>query len=101
MKDADERIRRFSFILHPSSFILHPFDMADSEKASLYNEIVCRTSDKVMLERMRLYGFWPAREGLPQDPPDESAERATIEAEIVELRRAQSKVKNPDKALAE
>src|SRR5712691_8463801 len=75
--------------------------MADSEKASLYNEIVRRTTDKVMLERMRLYGFWPAQEGLPQDPPDEAAERAKIEAEIVELRRAQSKVKNPDKTLAE
>ena len=42
--------------------------MAESEKAKLYNEIVRRTSEKVMLERMRLYGFWPAGEGLPQDP---------------------------------
>ena len=75
--------------------------MADSEKANLYNEIVRRTSDQVMLERMRLHGFWPAREGVPPDPPDEAAERALIDAEIAELRRLQSKVKNPDKALAE
>src|SRR5205814_9240672 len=74
--------------------------MAESEKAKLYNEIVRRTSDKVMLERMRLIGFWPAGEGLPPVPADEAAERATIDAEIAELRR-QSKVRDPDKALAE
>src|SRR5262245_64057033 len=75
--------------------------MAESEKAKLYNEIVRRTSDKVMLERMRLFGFWPAGEGLPPTPAEEAAERAKIEAEIAELRRVQSKVKDPDKALAE
>ena len=25
---------------------------------------------------MRLHGFWPMREGLPEDPPDEARERA-------------------------
>ena len=75
--------------------------MAESEKAKLYNEIIRRTSDKVMLERMRLLGFWPAGEGLPPIPADEAAERATIDAEIAELRRVQGKVKDPDKALAE
>jgi retron-type reverse transcriptase len=75
--------------------------MAESEKAKLYAEIVRRTSDKVLLERMRLLGFWPAGEGLPLVPADEAAERAAIDAEIAELRRVQAKVKDPDKALAE
>jgi retron-type reverse transcriptase len=75
--------------------------MAESEKAKLYSEIVRRTSEKVMLERMRLHGFWPANEGLPPDPADEAAERAAIYVEIADLRRVQGKVKDPEKALAE
>ncbi|MFL5339898.1 MAG: reverse transcriptase family protein [Gemmataceae bacterium] len=75
--------------------------MAGDEKSRLYHEIVRRTSEQVLLERMRLYGFWPANLPLPPDPPEEAAERQRIAAELAQLRRTQSKVKDPDKALAE
>jgi retron-type reverse transcriptase len=73
----------------------------DDIKAQLYRRIVQQTNEQILLARMRLHGFWPAREGLPQDPPTETAERQQIEAEMTQLRKAQSAVKNPDKALAE
>jgi retron-type reverse transcriptase len=73
--------------------------MAENEKAKLYREIVQQTNDQVLLERMRLHGFW-GREGLPQEPADETAERTAIEKEMAQLRKANSVVKNPDKALA-
>ena len=75
--------------------------MADNEKAKLYQEIVQQTDSQALLERMRLHGFWSDREGVPQDPPDEAAERARIEAEIAQVRKTQSLVNNPEKALAE
>jgi hypothetical protein len=74
--------------------------MADDEKARLYKQIVQQANEQVLLERMRLYGFWPWYEEVPADPPDEAAERARIEAEIVELRQVQAQVKDPQKALA-
>jgi retron-type reverse transcriptase len=74
--------------------------MADDEKAKLYKRIVQQTSEQVLLQRMRIHGFWPRGEGLPPDPPDEVAERARIEAETAELRKAHSTVKDPEKALA-
>src|SRR3954468_18835676 len=73
--------------------------MAENEKAKLYREIVQQTTDEVLLERMRLHGFW-GRQGLPQDPAEEAAERAALEKEMAQLRKANSVVKNPDKALA-
>jgi hypothetical protein len=73
----------------------------DNEKAKLYHEIVQETDPQTLLERMRLHGFWSAGEGVPQDPADEAAERARIEAEMAQLRKTQSLVKNPEKALAE
>ena len=50
---------------------------------------------------MRTLGFWPPDEPIPQDPPEEAAERARIEAELADLRQKQAKVKDPEKALAE
>ncbi|MBL8798641.1 MAG: RNA-directed DNA polymerase [Planctomycetia bacterium] len=73
--------------------------MANDEKAQLYRRIVQQNSEQQLLERMRIHGFWPQRAGLPQDPPAEAAERARIEAELEELRRTQSAVKNPESAL--
>jgi retron-type reverse transcriptase len=75
--------------------------MNSDEKARLYKEILERTSDAVMLQRMRVHGFWPQREGLPADPAEEAAERARIEAELAELRRLHAQIKDPDAALAE
>src|SRR5262245_42679328 len=74
--------------------------MAENEKAKLYREIVQQTSDQELLQRMRLHGFWPEGEPVPADPPEEAVERAQIEKEMAELRKLNSLVKNPDKALA-
>ncbi len=75
--------------------------MAESDKAKLYREIVQGTDEKMLMERMRLHGFWAERQVLPEEPPQEAAERKRLEAEIAELRKTASLVKNPDKALAE
>ncbi|NUQ72211.1 MAG: RNA-directed DNA polymerase [Polyangiaceae bacterium] len=75
--------------------------MADDEKAKLYKEIVRRTSDAFLLDRMRTHGFWPEKEPLPKDPPDELSERAKIEAELQKLKQTSLAVKDPEKALAE
>src|SRR5262245_9940620 len=75
--------------------------MDESEKAKLYKQIVQQTNEQTLVERMRLYGFWPADAGLPSDPPEEAAERTQIETEITELRKTKAAVKNVDKALAE
>lgn len=74
--------------------------MADDEKAKLYKQIVRRTSDAFLLDRMRTHGFWPEKEPLPKDPPAEAAERAKIEAELEKLRHTSLAVKDPEKALA-
>jgi retron-type reverse transcriptase len=74
--------------------------MAESEKAKLYREIVQHTDEQTLAARMRLHGFWPERQPFPEDPPDEAAERARIEAEMAQLRKTSSLVKNPHKALA-
>jgi RNA-directed DNA polymerase len=75
--------------------------VAESEKAKLYREIVQHTDEQTLVKRMRLHGFWPERQALPQDPPAEAAERARIQAEMAQLRKTSSLVKNPQKALAE
>ncbi|HYT94151.1 MAG TPA: reverse transcriptase domain-containing protein [Gemmataceae bacterium] len=75
--------------------------MAESEKAKLYREIVQQTTEQVLMQRMRLYGFWPQNQPLPQDPPQETAERTRLETEMANLRKTASLVKNPQKALAE
>lgn len=73
----------------------------DDEKAKLYKQIVQQANEQVLVERMKLYGFWPPGEGVPQDPPAHVAERDQLEAEVAELRKAASKVDDPEKALAE
>src|SRR5947209_700679 len=74
--------------------------MAESEKAKLYREIVQHTDEQTLVQRMRLHGFWPERQALPEDPPDEAAERTRLEGEMAQLRKASSLVKDPTKALA-
>jgi retron-type reverse transcriptase len=75
--------------------------MADDEKARLYREIVEQTSDEQLLERMRLLGFWPEHQGLPQDPVAEVREREHIAEEMARLRREQGVIRDPEKALTE
>ena len=58
--------------------------MADDEKKALYRRI-SSASPHLVIERMRVHGFWPAGKGLPPDPAEEVAERKKIEAEISEL----------------
>jgi len=75
--------------------------MDKDEKAKLYNLIVKRTSEHTLLERMRLYGFWPQAEDLPADPPDEAQERARLVQALGELSRTQGQAVDPERALAE
>jgi retron-type reverse transcriptase len=75
--------------------------MAENEKARLYKEIVEQTSDEQLLERMRLLGFWPENQGLPQDPLAEVRERERLEEEMARLRRENAVVRDPEKALNE
>jgi retron-type reverse transcriptase len=75
--------------------------MADNDKKKLYKQIVRQAEPHLILERMRVHGFWPVDQPLPEDPAGEAAERAAIEAELQALRRQHSKVADPDKALAE
>jgi RNA-directed DNA polymerase len=72
----------------PSSIASSPvlgFPMNDDEKAKLYRRI-SSANIHLVLERMRVHGFWPAGQGLPPDPSDEAALRAAIEKEINQLR---------------
>jgi len=59
--------------------------MADDEKKKLYRRI-SGANPHVVLQRMRVHGFWPAGQPLPPDPPDEAAERRKIEDELEALR---------------
>ena len=74
--------------------------MADDEKARLYHHLVQQTDEQTLLERMRLHGFWPERQPLPEEPPGQAEERARLEAEIAQVRKEAAVVKNPEKALA-
>jgi len=74
--------------------------MADDEKSRLYRRIT-HLPPSVVLERMRIHGFWPAGQGLPPDPAGEAAERAQLEKELAELRQQQAVLKDPQKALAQ
>src|SRR5205823_9664923 len=69
-------------------------------KRQLYHE-VAQIADEALLAQMQRQGFWPAGQPLPQDPPEEVAERQQLLAEIADLRRTASQVKNPMKALAQ
>jgi hypothetical protein len=60
--------------------------MADpKDEAQKIRDRVVRANDFTVLSRMRFFGFWPKGEGLPADPPDEAAERATLESEKKKL----------------
>lgn len=75
--------------------------MADDEKARLYKRLTTTWNEFEVLARMRHNGFWPAGVGIPQDPPKELKERATLTKELASLRASQLAVKDPEKALSE
>ncbi|MCA9067425.1 MAG: ADP-ribosylglycohydrolase family protein [Planctomycetaceae bacterium] len=75
--------------------------MSDNEKAQLYKRLIQQTNDWFVLERMRELGFWPEDQPLPTVPQEEAVERTELEAEIAKLRQQNSKVANPEAALAE
>ena len=74
--------------------------MSEDEKKNLYNRLVRQTSLELLLERMRLHGFWPKGAPLPEDPPEEAMERKEIERELESLRETFVAVQDPEKALA-
>ncbi len=69
-----------------------------SEKQKLWERISARP-DWVVVERMRVNGFWPSGERLPEDPPDEVKERAALEAERARLLKVALAVQDPEAAL--
>jgi RNA-directed DNA polymerase len=75
--------------------------VSDNEKANLYRRIAQQANSFAVVERMRTLGFWPKGEPIPDDPPEQAAERARIEAELAELRKKKAHVKDVEKALAE
>jgi retron-type reverse transcriptase len=73
--------------------------MADDEKSALYKQIVAEADPFALLARMRALGFWPEDEPMPEDPPEERAERAALEDELERLRSKGSTLGDPDEAL--
>jgi RNA-directed DNA polymerase len=71
-----------------------------NEKAKLYRRIAQQANSFAVIERMRTLGFWPKGEPIPDDPPEQAAERARIEKELAELRKKKAVVKDVEKALA-
>ncbi|MBI1947923.1 MAG: RNA-directed DNA polymerase [Deltaproteobacteria bacterium] len=69
-----------------------------SEKQKLWERISARP-DWIVVERMRVNGFWPAGETLPEDPPDEVKERAALEVERARLLKSALAVQHPEQAL--
>jgi len=73
--------------------------MADDDKKKLYRRIA-GANLHLVLERMRVHGFWPAGEGLPPPPPEEVEERKKIDAELEALRaRSSGKAADAEEAL--
>ena len=61
--------------------------MSESQKAFIYRTISSEANVFRVLQRMRVNGFWPSNQGLPDDPPEELRRRAAIEAELQRLRQ--------------
>jgi RNA-directed DNA polymerase len=71
-------------------------------KAQAIRDRVERANDYRVLNRMRVHGFWPKDQGLPEDPPDEAKERLELEAKKQTLTaQAFSSTENLQKALDE
>lgn len=75
--------------------------MPEDDKAKLYRQVTQRASDALMLDRMKLHGFWPTDAPLPPDPPEEAAERKELETALTKLREKHQTTQDEEKALAE
>lgn len=73
--------------------------MNAEEKRRLYQRITKGLSDHLVLQRMRLHGFWPKDEDLPPDPPAEREERRLLEEKLRLHAAVQSGKLDPEKAL--
>ena len=73
-------------------------DREKSEKQRLWERVAGRP-DGVIVERMRVNGFWPPGEKLPDDPLDDVKERAALEAERARLLKTALAVQDVDRAL--
>ncbi len=69
-----------------------------SEKQKLWDSIAGRP-EWIVLERMRVNGFWPHGVGLPEDPADEQKARKQLEAERDKLMHTALAVQDPEAAL--
>jgi RNA-directed DNA polymerase len=56
------------------------------DKARLYNRIT-QVHHAIVLDRMRVNGFWPSSQGLPPDPAPEAQERKLLEADLAVLKQ--------------
>ena len=56
------------------------------DKARLYHRIT-QVHHGIVLDRMRVNGFWPVNQGLPPDPPPEAQERKLLEADLAVLKQ--------------
>ncbi|MDP2341690.1 MAG: reverse transcriptase domain-containing protein [Deltaproteobacteria bacterium] len=57
----------------------------DKSVAQAVHDKVMNAPEWVLLSRMRLFGFWPKSQGIPEDPPDEAKERTTLEQQRKQL----------------
>lgn len=69
-----------------------------SEKQKLWDQIAGRP-EWVLLERMRVNGFWPSGKGLPEDPKDELDARNKLEKERARLLSTALAIADPAGAL--
>jgi len=56
------------------------------DKSRLYNRLT-GIPHAVVLDRMRVHGYWPAHTGLPPDPPAEAQERKQLESNLAVLKQ--------------
>lgn len=71
----------------------------NDKKAEAIRRRVEMANEHTVLTRMRVHGFWPKGQGLPEDPADEAAERRRLEAERTGALQAVGTL-TPEKAAA-
>ena len=70
-----------------------------TSRQELYDRIRQSSTDKVILEEMIRYGFWPKDAGRPADPKSETARIATLRKELAAARAQAAKLQDIDKLL--
>ena len=69
------------------------------DKAALRRQLLRDADPWLLVERMRALGFWPADEGMPDEPPAAAAERAKLLDELARLRHRDAKAADASEAL--